>query len=156
MVCKYFGSTVISLLIANSLTGSHWPNIQPRTPSTQSHTPLVYEVMKQLDFEVSPPARVMNLNQYMVDVCRAMVHNGSRRCSKKSGTVEVVHNVALTNPDGQTDRRKAMHMSPMCICTGVLKTRSCDQIWLFKEINLVVYQTSSVRCCAAQYCTLLI
>ncbi len=24
-------------------------------------------------------------------------------------------------PDGQTDRQKAMHMSPPCICTGVLK-----------------------------------
>ena len=97
--------------------------------------------MKQLDVEVSTPAndsQTCNLqtgNQQrltgrhvthgqMSPLC-TMVHNTCRWCTTQVGGAKhsPVRLMQCTTQVSQThmDRQKAMHMSPLCISTGVLK-----------------------------------
>ena len=76
----------------------------------------------QLDVEVSPRASVINLNQH------------KWMCPKSTYFLryELFSSLNFGHiTDGRTDRPKAMHMSPPCISTGVLKNTevSSHQSW---------------------------
>ena len=83
----------------------------------------------QLDVEVSPPANALltcNLqtNKYCGainyhEVLKIQLSKASKICVVQDRLPRVL--VKWHQTDGRMDRQKAMHMSPLCISTGVLK-----------------------------------
>ena len=65
------------------------------------------EKMKQLDVVASPPAFVghpnLTLTHVTFDLDPCDLYNAGQSHTTEPCTVEVVCNVALTNPDGQTE-----------------------------------------------------